>query len=116
MLKTKFFTRKDVESWIGIANLFAQSEMPWQEAIQSFNKLSKDDRIRIRNEFFQYDEYRRASIPKELSDKEKEDTFCKMVFVDIHIIATEYNTTPLAAAMCIRMPCSPNDRVIVKGW
>ena len=116
MLKAKFYDPKTIDQWIYAANLFAQGTMSKQEALQSFNQISQDDRIKIKKEFSLFDEYRRASIPKNLSDKEKDDAYCKMVFVDANIIATEYDTTPIAAILCIGMPCSPKDRVIVKGW
>lgn len=116
MLKTKFYDQKAIDRWITQANLFAQSTMSQREALQSFNQLTKDDRIQIKKEFSLFDDYRRASIPKDLSDKEKEIAFIKMVFVDANIIATDHNTTTIAAIMCLQMPCSPNDRVIVKGW
>lgn len=116
MLKTKFYDRKTIDPWIAAANLFAQSTMSKQEALQSFNQITKEDRIQIRKEFSLFDDYRRASIPKNLSEKEKEAALIKMVFVDANIIATEHNTTPIAAIMCLQMPCSPNDRVIVKDW
>jgi hypothetical protein len=90
--------------------------MSKQEVLQSFNQLSKDERIKIRKEFHLFDDYRRASIPKDLPKEELEKAFYMMIFVDANIIATEYDTTPTAAIMCIYMPCSPNDRVIVKGW
>ena len=113
MMKSKFkiISSDRADKWVLPANLFAKSQCPLPVVIKQFNALSSRQRNDIVKLFREYDEIRRAKIPK---DDATDDAWITCVMVDAHIIATEYNVDPLTVIMCIGAPCKSNEKVVVK--
>ena len=102
-------TRKAVNDWLDVSNLFAKSLCERSEILRQFNALSGADRVKIKKRFDDCDAIRRTKIP----NTQQEDWIIGMM-VDAHIIATEYNIDPLTAVICIKPICKPNERIFVK--
>ena len=111
--QTCFISRDKAEKWYGGANFLACSLLSMEEAIHGFNKLSSKDRFDIQNAWKTLDEQRRI-ILKDVDKEEGERSYFDLVFVDTHIIATNYNTDPVVAAMCVSSPYSLLNKIVVK--
>lgn len=103
--KIVFKSKKEIVSWISIANLLAKSRISHIEALKQFNALSAIQRTKIKMAFDEYDEIRRKNIPA----GEMNSNWEISVMVDAHIIATENNIDPLTALMCINPICKKNE-------
>lgn len=108
--KYKTITKNDATNWIFTANLFAKSLIKPITAINEYNTLSPQERLKIKQLFSKYDDIRQKKIPS----TEVKSSWEISVMVDSHIIATEYNINPLTAAMCISPPCLITENVIIK--
>ena len=112
--QTCFISRNKAENWYVAAKLLAHSLLSLEEAIREFNKLSSKDRLDIQNAWKTLNEQRRI-ILKDVDKEEGEQFYFDLVFVDAHILATNYNTDPVVAAMCgVSPPYSLLNNVVVK--
>ena len=113
-MKIKSISALEAKKWYEIANTFARSFISQSEAIHQFNQVTKDDRLKIRQAFSEYDSIRRKMLPIDQAEEEMKDAYYTSVLVDCHIIATEFSIDPVVATMCLTPPCSPNEKVLVK--
>lgn len=111
--KTWSLSRTEAQKWYGIANLFAHTQLSMYESIQEFNKLSLEDKLNIKNAFESLEKQRKI-VFQGVDKEEINQYYCDSVFVDSHIIATDYNTDPIVVLMCINPPFSLLNKVIVK--
>ena len=113
LMKTKTVIINDSKAyqWCTIANLFARSQFPFNQAIKQFNQLSSNERIEIKKKIEKYDEIRRMKIPR---GEQNEEIWFMNFLVDLHIVATEYDIDPLTVALCIDPPCRIFEKVVVR--
>lgn len=104
-------SKNEAVKWYSIANLFAKSLFPFDQAIKQFNSLTAYERKDICYQFKKYDEKRQNKIPK---DENVNSHWAMSLLVDSNIIATEFGIDPLTACLCIHPPCKNNQRVIIK--
>ena len=113
MPKNRFVSKNEVQKWYGIANLFAKSYLSMNEAVYTYNMLGSQNRKEIQISLKTLDEQRKRVL-KNVGTEEANSRYCASVFVDSHIIATEYDTDPVVVLMCVQPPCPISDRVVIK--
>ena len=113
ILKTYLLSSSNAQNWYASANFFAYSQLSMHEAISEFNKLSPEDRLNIKKALESLDK-QRMIVFQGLSKDEVDQYYYDAVFVDSHIVATDYNTDPVVVLMCIKPPCSLLNKVVVK--
>lgn len=109
-IKVKVISNDEFTKWIEVSNMFANSLIQPQNALEQFNRLNSKQRNSIKRSYEYYDSIRNIEIPKEDRDSE---SYYMDVLVDTHIIATEFDIDPLTAIMCVKAPCKPNEKVVV---
>lgn len=102
--------RCEAEKWFSISNIFAKSLISLEDALCEYNKISFENKLKIKETMTILDAQRRNNI----RDTSEEQRYENNVYVDLHILATEYNTDPVVVLMCIRPPCSLRNRVVIK--
>ena len=112
-MPVKIISIKEANEWYCIANLFAKSMLSQAEAIKGYNELSLQKRIAIQRAFKELDKSRNNTM-EGAEQEEKEQHFSISVFVDAHIVATEFDTDPVVVLMCVRPPFPVSQRVFVK--
>ena len=110
----KIISEKEAGAWYGPSNLFAQSLLSQEEAIQAFNHLSAPKRLSIQSEFMKLDSERGQVFGDDITKDEKEGYYPISVLVDAHIVATMFGTDPVVVLMCVKPPCLQSEKVEVK--
>lgn len=102
-------SKKDINKWFELCNIFAKSLCDQKIILNQYNTLTADIRIKIKNQFKACDDIRRKKIP----NTETEAWFTG-VMVDANILATEYNIDPLTVMLCVSPICKPSERILIK--
>lgn len=109
--KCIIISRREANKWYNVANLFAKSLFPFNQAIKQFNNLTANERNSICCQFKEYDEKRKIKIPV---DEDVNSNWEMSIMVDANIIATEFRIDPLTTLLCVNSPCKNYQRVIIK--
>ena len=112
-MRIKAISAAEYRKWVLTANMLAKSVIPVETALSEFNALPSHTRKSIRNAMKEYDDVRRSILACDMSKEEITTAFTLSVFVDLHIIATEYETSPLVVALCVSPPCKDSERVAI---
>ena len=112
--KIAFISPATANKWFLISNLFAKSLLSRSEAIQEYNKLSVSHKREIKSRISSFDATRGQILLDDLTQQEKDHHYMISVLVDSHIVATEFDTDPVAVLMCLQPPCKLSQKVFVK--
>lgn len=107
--KIAFKSWRDINLWISISKVMANSLISPSVALKQFNELAAKDREGIKKSLEYCDVLRREKINRD--DKYEWEL---SMFVDAHIVATEYNIDPIVVFMCANPICRSDQKVYPK--
>lgn len=91
--------------------MFSRSEKNTMSIIQEFNRLSFEDRKKIRNEWERREAIMKAELVKQDNN---ENLYEGCAFVEMNIVASIFEIDPGTVAFIVSKVCTDKQKILVK--